>query len=135
MYSSNGQKSAESSRIGQSSAQNRDGTSCRQGNYSATVSEATIRRLADGRLEKKKLKKVKVHYLTAAAILQRSLRALPFYDLIKDDQFMRVFSMDEAMLPLDYENGQSEYYYAPKTSKSVGKMCLFSPSRRVIPNN
>ncbi|OQV17265.1 hypothetical protein BV898_08663 [Hypsibius exemplaris] len=48
------------------------------------VSEATIRRLADGRLEKKKLKKARVHYLTAAGILQRSLRALPFYDLIKD---------------------------------------------------
>ncbi|OWA51152.1 hypothetical protein BV898_15646 [Hypsibius exemplaris] len=78
------------------------------------VSEATIRRLADGRLEKKKLKKVKVHYLTAAAILQRSLRASPFYDLIKDGQFMWVFSMDEAMLPLDYENGQSEYYYDSK---------------------
>ncbi|OQV14207.1 hypothetical protein BV898_11560 [Hypsibius exemplaris] len=78
------------------------------------VSEATIRRLADGRLEKKELKKVKVHYLSAAAILQRSLRALPFYDLIKDDQFIRMFSMDEAMLPLDYENDQSEYYYDVK---------------------
>ncbi|OWA52778.1 hypothetical protein BV898_17221 [Hypsibius exemplaris] len=78
------------------------------------VSRTSVWRLVEGRLEKKKLKKVKIHHLTVAVILQRNLRALPFYDLIKDDQFMWVFTMDETMLSLDYGNSQSEYYYDPK---------------------
>ncbi|OQV23102.1 hypothetical protein BV898_03147 [Hypsibius exemplaris] len=68
------------------------------------VSASSIRRLVDGPLEKKKLKKLQVHYLTERAILQRGLRALPFYDSIRDSTYVWVVTMDEAMLPLDYRN-------------------------------
>ena len=79
------------------------------------ASAMLINRLIHGHLDKKSLKKTKVHALTPAAIEKRKIRALPFYNLINNRQFEFILTMDEAWLPYTMKNGKRDFYYDAKT--------------------
>ena len=79
------------------------------------ASAMLINRLIHGHLDKKLLKKTKVHALTPAAIEKRKIRALPFYNLINNRQFEFILTIDEAWLPYTMKNGKRDFYYDAKT--------------------
>jgi predicted XRE-type DNA-binding protein len=85
------------------------------------VPQQSVSYLIRNDLDYRKKKKVKVHHLTEAAIAQRKIRALPFYNLICNEQYKDILTMDEAMLPLNYQNGQREFFYQPNNPKNRGK--------------
>jgi hypothetical protein len=61
--------------------------------------------------------KAKVHHQDERMILQRKQRALKFYNLIANGEYKNILTMDEAMLPLDFKNGQREFFYQLKNPK------------------
>jgi hypothetical protein len=62
-------------------------------------------------LNQQKKVKPKVHHLTQQRMIaQRKDRALPFYNLIKNEQYEYILTLDEAMLPLHYMNGKREFF-------------------------
>ena len=79
------------------------------------ASAMLINRLIHGHLDKKLLKKTKVHALTPAATEKRKIRSLPFYNLINNRQFEFILTMDEAWLPYTLKNGEQDFYYDAKT--------------------
>ena len=85
------------------------------------VSQSSIHRLIRNRLERKKMKKTKVHALTEAAIEKRRIRALPFYNLINNRQFEYILTMDEAWLPYNVNHGQRDFFYDSKSKENRRK--------------
>jgi hypothetical protein len=75
------------------------------------VSEASISTIIHWDLDLHERMKPKVHHPTEHAIAQRKERALRLYDLIDSDRLEYILTMDEAMLPLDFQNGQRMFYY------------------------
>jgi hypothetical protein len=72
-----------------------------------------------------KKSKTKVHHLTAAATAQRKKKASIFYSSIKVEQYKIFLSMDGAILSLDYQNGQTDFFHQlndPKERKEVEPM-------------
>jgi hypothetical protein len=78
------------------------------------VSQATINRIIHHDLNSRKKMKAKVHHLNEKMILQRKERALKFYNLIANGKYKNILTMDEAMLPFDFKNGQREFFYQSK---------------------
>ena len=85
----------------------------------AHVSVSTINRTIHQNLGGKIRKKVSVPHLTEKQIAQRKTRALPFYKMISENLHY-ILSLDEAMLPLDFTNGQTKHFYEKKTDREEG---------------
>jgi hypothetical protein len=80
-------------------------------------------------LNQQKKVKPKVHHLTQRIIAQRKDRALPFYNLIKNEQYEYILTLDEAMSPLHHMNGKREFFYESEdTKKRRAKVPLASKS-------
>jgi hypothetical protein len=94
------------------------------------ISVASISNIIHRDLDLHKRMKPKVHHLTERAIAQRKERALHFYNLINSDKLEYILTMDEAMLPLDFQNGQRMFYYEsnnPDKRRSVEPLASKSP--------
>ena len=85
------------------------------------ASATSINRMIHKVLNQRKTKKPKVHHLTERMISQRRARALNFFNLINNESFKDILTMDEAMLPLDYMNGNRDFFVSRKIQKSDGK--------------
>jgi hypothetical protein len=83
------------------------------------ASQTTINRIIHHDLNSKKKMKAKVYHLDDKwMIFQRKEQALKFYDLIANGKYKDVLTTDEAMLPLNFKNGQRKLFYQ---SKNPGK--------------
>ena len=56
----------------------------------------------------------KAQHLTDDMVAKRKQRAQQFKEKIEGDQLEFILTLDECTLPLDYTNGETEHYYAPK---------------------
>jgi len=86
------------------------------------ASATSINRMIHKVLNERKTKKPKVHHLTERMISQRRARALNFFNLINNESFKDILTMDEAMLPLDYMNGKRDFFYESKNPKERRKV-------------
>ena len=73
--------------------------------------------VVDQDLNHKRLKKPKTKHLSEAMVEKRKKRSKQLKKRVSADNREYILTLDECMLPLDYTNGQSEYYYAPKSVK------------------
>jgi hypothetical protein len=55
-------------------------------------------------------------------VAQRKERALNFFKLINNENFKDILTMDEAMLPLNYINGRTDFLYESKDVKERRKV-------------
>ena len=78
------------------------------------VSQPTVSRIIDQKLDKKNIKKKMVKRLSDAVIAKRRARAKPFAELVSGKKKEFILSLDEAMLPLNFVNGQTSNCYQPK---------------------
>ena len=96
------------------------------------VSQTTVNRLIHDNLGAVTRKKTKVHYISPKAILQRKERAYPFYQFISENLYY-ILSMDEAMLPLDYANGQTNFFYLTENDKDEGRVAPLAVQKQSFP--
>jgi hypothetical protein len=64
-------------------------------------------------------------------IVQREERALQFHNLIANGNFKDILTMDEATLPLDFENGERKFFYQsknPEKRRSIEPLASRAPS-------
>jgi hypothetical protein len=95
------------------------------------ASAASINHLIHKVLGQQKTMKPKVHHLTDRMIAQRKERALNFFNLINNENFKDILTMDEAMLPLNYMNGKTDFFYEskhPKERRKVKPLASKAPS-------
>ena len=78
------------------------------------VSQQRISQIIKEDLGKKRLKKQGAKHLTEDLVYKRKKRAGEFKKLIKGENLEFTLTLDEAMLPLDYTNGETTHYYATK---------------------
>ena len=81
------------------------------------IRQQIVSQVVDQDLSHKRLKKPKAKHLSEAMVEKRKKRAKQFKKRVSGDNREYILTLDECMLPLDYTNGQSEYYYAPKNVK------------------
>ena len=86
----------------------------------AKVSQPHVCRTTCKKLNKKRAKKKTVKRLSAAMIAKRKERAKPFSDLVSAEKVKFILTLDEAMLPLNFLDGQpSHFYQVKKNPKEV----------------
>ena len=83
------------------------------------IRQQIVSQVVDQNLNHKRLKKPKAKHLSEAMVEKRKKRAKQFKKRVSGDNREYILTLDECMLPLDYTNGQSEYYYTPKNVKEI----------------
>ena len=86
----------------------------------AKVSQPHVCRIIRRKLDKKRTKKKTVKRLSAAMIAKRKEQAKPFSELVSSEKVKFILTLDEAVLPSGFLNGQSPHFYQPKEAE---KMC------------
>ena len=69
------------------------------------------------------MKQKTVKRLSAVMIAKRKERTKPFSELVSGEKVKFILTLDEAVLPLSFLNGQSSHFYQPKNPpKEVEKI-------------
>jgi hypothetical protein len=78
------------------------------------ASAASVNHLIHKALGQQKTMEPRVHHLTDWKIAQREERALNHFNFINNENFNNILTMDEAMLPLNYMNGKTDFFMDQK---------------------
>ena len=82
------------------------------------VHQQRVSEIINEDLDMKRLKKRNAKHLTEDMVAKRRKRAKDFKEKISGDRLQFTLTLDEAMLPHDHTNGETEYFYA---AKNVGE--------------
>ena len=72
------------------------------------VSQSTVSRIISKKLERKRIKKKTIKRLTDAMIAKCKNRAKEFAELVAGEKAEFILTLDEAMLPLNFKNGNTK---------------------------
>ena len=97
------------------------------------VCQQRISEVINEDLRWKRLKKQSAKYLTEAMVTKRKKRAKNFKEKIEGEQLEFILTLDEAMLPHDHKNGETEHYYAPKNAKERDRSPPLATSAQKFP--
>ena len=78
------------------------------------VSQMTVCRVINKKLDRKLIKKKTIKRFNAAMIDKRKKRAKPFAALVAGKNKEFILTLDEALLPLNFMNGQTTHSYQPR---------------------
>ena len=97
------------------------------------ISQQRISEIIKEDLGMKRLKKRSAKHLTDEMVDKRKKRAKKFKKLIEGDQLKYLLTEDEAMLPLDYTNGETDHYYALKNNEERDRPAPLATSAQQFP--
>ena len=80
----------------------------------AEISQSTVSGIISKKLGRKRIKKKTIKRLTDAMIAKRRDRAKGFAELVAGEKAEFILTLDEAMLPLNFKNGNTSHYYQQK---------------------
>ena len=89
------------------------------------VSQSTVSRIISKKLERKRIKNKTNKRLTDAMLAKRRDRAKGFAELVAGEKAEFILTPDEAVLPLNFKNGNTSHSYQPK------KICERKPQATV----
>ena len=78
------------------------------------VSQPTVSCVINKKLDRKRIKKKTIKRLTDAMIPKRKQRAKKFAGMVSGEKEEFILTLDEAMLPLNFLNGQTSHSYQPR---------------------
>lgn len=96
------------------------------------VSRQIIGKIIAQDLALKRLKKPTAKFLTDAMVGKRKKRAKPFKNKIRK-MLDYMLTLDEAILPNDHSNGQTDHYYAKKNISERGRPVPIATSQQQFP--
>ena len=84
-------------------------------------------------LGSKRLKKPRAKHQTEAIVVKRRKRAKKFKEKISGDQLQFIVTIDEAILPHDHTNGETEYCHAAKNIEERDRSPPLATSAQQFP--